>query len=440
MSKIGIIIQREFNQRVKKKSFILTTLLTPLLLIGLMVAPALIMMAGGSGEKEIIVVDNSGVIADQLKNEDKLVFKKTDKSAEELRNSANEEEVFGYMVIGKEIMTDPSALQLYSYEPSTMEIENAITSQVEKIIEDSKLKQYNIENLSEILADVKTKVSISTFQVDESGKDKASSSALSFGVAYLFGFLIYMFVFIYGGMVMQGVVEEKSSKVLEIMVSSVKPFQLMLGKILGIAAVALTQFLIWMVLVFVLGTVAMSMLAPEVAQQAAQSASMGVDVSQVTSNVNPETMDIIKNITDIGYLAKLFGGFVVFFIGGYLLYAAMFAAIGSAVDNVADTQQLQLPVTIPLILAIIVLINAMNDPNGPVAFWFSLIPFTSPIIMMARIPYGVPAWQIITSIVLLYASFIGMVWTAGKIYRVGIFMYGKKPTLKELIKWSRYKG
>ncbi len=441
MSKIGIIIQREFNQRVRKKSFIITTILTPILMIGLIAAPILIAMAGSSDEKTIVVVDESGVIAGRLQDGGKLRFRKTDKSAEELRRN-REENVFGYLAVGKDIVTNPSDITLYSYEPSTMEVERNIASQVEDIIENIRLQAYNIENLPQIMADVRADVSLSTYRIDEEGQDKASSSVLSYGVAYVFGFLIYLFVFIYGGMVMQGVVEEKSSKVLELMVSSVKPFQLMLGKILGIAAVALTQFFIWMVLLFVFGTVLGSLVMPDpdTLREAAQGATMGMDVSGMTGNLNPETMEIIRNVTDLSYLAKLFGGFVIFFIGGYLLYAAMFAAVGSAVDNVADTQQLQLPISMPLILSIIVLINAMNDPNGKLAFWFSLIPFTSPIIMMARIPYGVPFWQLAVSVLLLYGSFVGMVWVAGKIYRVGIFMYGKKPTLKEVVKWARYKN
>ncbi len=439
MGKIGIIIQREFNERVRKKSFILTTILTPLLFIGIMVVPALLMKLKTSGPKEIAVADASGIIAEQLSNEGQLRFLPKDASLEELKaqkNNGELENLFGILVIGKEVMENPRDVQLYTYESSTLDIENAISQQIEKIIEEQKLKQYDIDSLPQIMAAVKTDVALTAFRIDENGNDKESSSILSMGLAYVFGFLIYMFVFIYGAMVMQGVVEEKSSKVLEIMVSSVRPYELMMGKIIGIATVAITQFLIWMVVMFIGGSLAMQAFAGDLA---ASASTMPGAVPPGLEEVNPETIAAIKSITDIGFLVNILGGFLVYFIGGYLLYAAMFAAIGSAVDNVADTQQLQLPVTIPMILALIIMLNVMRDPHSSMAVWFSMIPLTSPIIMVARLPYGVPIWQLVLSITLLYASFIFMVWVAGKIYRVGIFMYGKKPTFGELLKWIRYK-
>ena len=432
MSKIGLIIGREFNQRVRKRSFILTTILTPLLMIGLMVAPALLMQIKSDRTKEILVVDGSGIVAGKLQGDSHVKFTPTDKSEQQLRDSR--EDIYGFLVVGSDIVGDPADLRLYTYEASTFDLENDIVSQVRKIVEAEKLKAYDIDDLPQILESVKTDVSLQAFQIDaEAGSEKASSSVLAMGSAYIFGFLIYMFVFMYGVMVMHGVIEEKSSKVLEIIVSSVKPFDLMLGKILGIASVAIVQFLIWMVLVFVLGTAAVQMLAGDALAQSAQMA------GGMPEGMNPEAMAALKGVTDFGFLFKLFGGFIVYFIGGYLLYAAMFAAIGSAVDNVQDTQQLQLPVTIPMIFALIVMMNVMREPNSTLAVWCSIIPFTSPIIMMARIPYGVPAWQLVLSVAMLYASFIAMVWVAGKVYRVGIFMYGKKPTFKELYKWIRYR-
>lgn len=436
MGKIGIIIQREFNERVRKRSFIITTVLTPLLMVGLMVGPAILMNLQSSDTKHILVVDQSELIGTQLQSDEQLAFETTTKSADEIR--ADKNDVFGILIIGQDIMTNPKNVQLYTYESSTLDVENGISRQIRGIIEGEKLKQYDIADLPKIMEDIKTDVSLQAFRIDESGEDKESSSLLSIGLAYVFGFMIYMFVFIYGGMVMQGVIEEKSSKVLEIMVSSVKPYELMMGKILGIASVAITQFLIWIVLIFVLGTVAMQMFAGDM-MAAAQAMPTAGAMPAGMEGMDPEALAALKSVTDLGFLAKMFGGFLIYFIGGYLLYAAMFAAIGSAVDNMQDTQQLQLPVTIPMILALLVMMNVMRDPHSSLAVWFSMIPLTSPIIMMTRIPYGVPLWQIITSIVLLYGSFIFMVWVAGKIYRVGIFMYGKKPSLRELIKWSRYK-
>lgn len=439
MNKIGLIIGREFNERVRKRSFIITTILTPLLMVGIMIAPILLAQLKSDKVKDILVIDHSGIIAPLLQSDDEVTFTPTDRSAEELRTAPREG--YGFLVIGEDIMTNPRNLQLYSHESATIGVENNITSQVRRIIEAEKLKAYDIADLPKIMEDIKTSVSLQSFQIDSTGKEKQSSGMLSMGAAYMFGFLIYIFIFMYGAMVMQGVVEEKSSKVLEIMVSSVRPFELMLGKILGIASVAITQFVIWMVLIFVLGTAAMQFFAGDMlAHGASMGGAMGAGaMPEGMGNMDPEALAALRGMTDLGFLAKMFGGFLIFFIGGYLLYAAMFAAIGSAVDNVQDTQQLQLPVTVPLILAILVLMSVMRDPGSQVAFWFSIIPFTSPIIMMARIPYGVPAWEIVTSVVLLYGSFIFMVWVAGKVYRVGIFMYGKKPTFKELYKWITYK-
>lgn len=437
MSRIGLIIGREFNQRVRKRSFIITTILTPLLMVGLMVSPALLMSIKSTDYKEILVVDESGFIAPELKNIGDLTLTQTDQTPEQLKESR--QNVYGFLVIGEDVVTNPKNVQLYSYDASTVDIQKNITSQVSKIIETKRLLEYDIANLPEIMAQIKTNVSLQSFVIGDSGEQKESSGVLSMVASYIFGIMIYMFVFIYGGMVMQGVIEEKSSKVLEIMVSSVKPFELMMGKILGIAAVAITQFIIWIVLIFVLGSLAMQFFVGDMmAQGAAMAPAMG-GVPQGMEGLDPEAIVAIKAITDIGFIAKMVAGFLIYFIGGYLLYAAMFAAIGSAVDNMQDAQQMQLPITIPLILAIFVTMQVMQDPNSNIAIWFSMIPLTSPIVMMARIPYGVPLWQLALSIGILYASFISMVWVSGKIYRVGIFMYGKKPGFKELCKWINYK-
>lgn len=441
MGKIRIIAAREFNERVRKKSFIITTILMPLFFVALMFVPALMMNIKSDDVKEVIVVDQSGLIGDRLQPDGQLTFTPSDRSFEELRNQQNE--VFGILVVGQDIATNPSNLQLFAYESSTINIEAAITDQVRTIIESEKLKEYNIEDIDAILEAIKTPVSIQVKQLNESGEAQESSSILNIALAYIFGFLIYMFVFLYGNMVLQGVIEEKSTKVMEVMVSSVKPFQLMMGKILGIASVAVTQFVIWVVFILVVGGVAMSLFGVG-DMMAAATASAAMDPAAMMGAAEMPAMDgemlaVLSTITDPSYLFRILGGFLVYFIGGYLLYAAMFAAVGSAVDNEKDTNNLQLPITIPLILAIFVMMSAMQDPHGPLAFWFSLIPFTSPVVMMVRLPYGVPSWELWLSIGLLIGTFVAMVYLAGKIYRVGVFMYGKKPTLGELAKWIRYK-
>ncbi len=441
MGKIGIIAAREFNERVKKKSFIITTILMPLFFVALMFVPALMMNIKSDEAKEVIVVDQSGLIGDRLVSDGQLTFSPSEKSFEELRDEAHE--VFGILVVGSDIATNPSNLQLFAYESSTINIEQAITDQVRTIVESEKLKEYNIEDIDAILEAIKTPVSIQVKQLDESGDAKESSSILNIALAYIFGFLIYMFVFLYGNMVMQGVIEEKSTKVMEVMVSSVKPFQLMMGKILGIASVAVTQFAIWVVFILVVGGAAMSLLGVDEMMAAASSASAMDPAAMMGAagvpSLDDETLSIIRTVTDPGYLLRILGGFLIYFVGGYLLYAAMFAAVGSAVDNEKDTNNLQMPITIPLILGIFVMMSAMQEPHGPLAFWFSMIPFTSPIVMMVRLPYGVPGWELALSVGLLVVTFVGMVWLAGKIYRVGVFMYGKKPTMRELLKWARYK-
>lgn len=441
MGKIGIIAAREFNERVRKKSFIITTIAMPVAFVAIM-AIMVLMMTMGSKTKNIEVIDNSGIIVSKLENTSTLRFSGSDRTLEEIK-AEKPEGVFGILVIGKDVVENSKNIQFYTFQSSTIDIEEEISGQIRGIIEDEKLKTYNIDNLAQIMEEVKTNVSLYTMQISDSGDMKESSSALSMAVASIFGFLIYMFVILYGSMVMQGVIEEKTSKVLELMVSSVKPFQLMMGKILGIASVAITQLLIWVVFIAIAGGAITTFFMGDMVEAAKTVQESGVAMQGMNmnglENLSDQQIAIIKSVTDVGYLLKLGIGFLLYFIGGYLLYAAMFAAVGSAVDNEKDTQNLQMPITIPLLIAIVVMMNTMRDPNGSLSFWFSMIPFTSPIVMMSRLPYGVPTWELLTSIALLYATFIAIVWIAGKIYRVGIFMYGKKPTFSELYKWIKYK-
>ena len=440
MGKIGIIAGREFNERVRKKSFIFTTILMPICLVAIMFIPALMMNISSDEKKEVLVVDQSGLVGDRLQDDSTLTFTLSDQTAEEVLGQKHEG-LFGILIVGGDVLTNPSNVQLLTYESSTINIESAISGQISTILESEKLKEYNIEDIDTILAAIKTNVSLKVKQLDStSGDAKESSSVLNIALAYIFGFLIYMFVFLYGNMVMQGVIEEKSNKVMEVMVSSVRPFELMMGKILGIASVAVTQFVIWVVFILLVGGAAVSLLG---LGDVVASAGAGIDPAAIAAaapiDLDSEMVSIIATITDPAYLLRIFGGFLIYFIGGYLLYAAMFAAVGSAVDNEKDTNNLQLPITLPLMVAIFVMLNAMQDPHGPLAFWCSMIPFTSPIVMMVRLPYGVPGWELALSIGLLVVTFVGMVYLAGRIYRVGVFMYGKKPTFKELAKWLRFK-
>ena len=439
MSKVGIIISREFNERVRKKSFIITTILMPVLMIGLMIVPALVMNYSRGDTKHIAVIDESGLVLPALESDEVLVFQPTDLPLAEARTQLTDG--FGVLWIGKDVLENPSEVKLYANTSSSILVESGIESQVSRILEREKLKAYDIDDLPRILEAVKTPVHLQIFRNDESGAQdrQARSSAISSVVGMVLGFVLYMFLLIYGAMVMQSVIEEKNNRVLEVVVSSIRPFQLMMGKILGVASVAIVQVLLWGVLIAGVGALVMPHLMPEDVMASAQAMQQGMPDAASMSGMNPEMLQAVAAMTDLGYIVKIFVSLLLFVFGGYLLYSAMFAAVGSAVDNVQDASQLQMPITLPIILALLMMFVVIKDPNSQLAFWFSIIPFTSPIVMMARIPYDIPLWEVALSLVVLYASFVGMVWFAAKIYRVGIFMYGKKPSLKELFKWIRYK-
>ena len=438
MTQIGIIIGREFNERVRKKSFIISTILMPVFVIAMMVIPSLIMFYAKGDAKVVAVVDDSGLIAPQLESTDDLIFESSDDDLAQTRRTRTD--IFGVLHIGSDIMQNPNDVRLYTNGASAPMVEEAIGGSIESIIEREKLKQYDIHDLQSILAAVETSVSLSVFRNDAEGDsaELSSSTAVSTGVGMILGMILYMFLIIYGAMVMQSVIEEKNSRVLEVMVSSIKPFQLMLGKILGVAAVAAVQVAIWGVLICGTCAVALPMIIPsDVADNVAALQAGTLDT--MNADVDVEMLKIVGTVSDTGYMVSIFVWLLLFMVGGYLLYSAMFAAIGSSVESVQDASQLHMIVQMPIIISIFVMMTIMNDPSSAVAVWCSYIPFTSPVVMMARIPSGVPVWEIVTSLVILYATFAAMVWLAAKIYRVGIFMYGKKPTLKELWKWMKYK-
>ena len=436
MNKIGIIITREFNERVRKKSFIITTILMPLLMIGLMVAPSLMMLFAKGEQKSLVVIDQSGIIAPQLEGDEEITFTPMDVTLEEARADSN---IFGVLWLGSDVVDNPSHEKLYTNSSSSMSLESNLASQMEKIIERERLKRYDIENLEQIMQDVNVKVSFTTFRNDlsEEGEDEeATSSAIAYLLGLVLGMMLYMFLIIYGSMVMTSVIEEKGSRVLDVLVSSVSPFQLMMGKILGVASVAVTQIAIWGVLVCGIGAVVLPALMPEDVMQTVEAVQMG-QMTSVEADIDADLLSAVSLATDVGGLIMMFVWLLLFLVGGFLFYSAMFAAVGSAVDSIQDANQLQTPITVPIILALILAMSVFNDPNSTLAFWGSIIPFTSPVVMMARVPFGIPTWQIILSLVLLYASVVAMAWAAGKIYRVGIFMHGKKPSFKELLSWIK---
>lgn len=445
MNKIFLVLEREFLTRVRKKSFIIMTILTPILFAALMVVPAVIASMEDKNERQIAVIDDSGIFEGKINETEYLKFTfLKDVKVEDIKETFPESNYYAVLYIGKMVATTPDAVVLYSDKQPSIDITSHISSAIKNEIESQKLMAYDIENLDEILNNIKTNVRVRTIKWTKGGEAKESSTELTMGIAYILSFLVYMLIFLFGTQVMRGVIEEKSSRIVEVIVSSVKPFQLMMGKILGIASVSLVQIVLWIVLTFglvsVAGTLLLDKSSPEANKEAIanlmeqQGAAQAMPVNVADESFADEMMGALSNV-DFVYII---GWFIFFFLGGYLLYAAMFAAVGSAVDNEADTQQLVMPITIPLILAIVVMVSGLKSPDGTISFWFSMIPFTSPIVMITRLPYGVPPWELALSAALLVATFIFMTWLAAKIYRTGILLYGKKHTWAEMWKWIRY--
>ena len=441
MRNIGLILMREFRERVYKKSFIITTILMPLLMILLGAAPTLIMEFVDSETKKISVIDESGIVASKLVSDKELVFELGEKDLQQALIEASEDEgCFGVLHIGKDIVENTNDVRLYTSSSSSLVIEENIADQIEKVIEGERLKAYDIENLEEILEKVKASVHLTTFRTDEERESAATSAIASSLVGMVLGFLLYFILAIYGSMVMQSVIEEKSSRILEVMVSTVKPFEMLMGKILGIALVAAVQVLVWGVLIVLFSAVIMPALMPENVLESVQQVQAGADVTALATQqeLSPEMLTAMASLLDTGHLAMIIGTVLLYLVGGFLLFASLYAAIGASVDQAQDAQQLTTIITLPIIVAFVVTMMVMKDPNSPLVFWCSMIPFTSPIVMVARIPSGIPTWEIVTSLLLLYATFTICVWGAAKIYKIGIFMHGTKPTLRDLWRWLKY--
>lgn len=428
MNKTGIIIGREFWERVRKKSFIITTILTPILMLGLCLAPTLMMMHDTSDVRKIMVVDETeGQFVGRSLQSDKSVEYRLLENKSRKEASAeysDEKDAFGILWIGSDILEHTDQIQLISNASSSLMLEEKISDQVSGILRTEKLRSYDIDGLDRIIAESNIRVSLSTMKNDGSGDEESmekTSSAVSMILSLVLGMLLYMFIIIYGQQVLTTVIEEKQSRVLDVMVTSCSPFELMMGKILGIAAVAAVQVLIWGVLI----GIASAVLTPMIPAGA----------MEATSGLPAAT----AKFGDILFILKLFLWLLLYIIGGFLLYASLYAAAGSSVDSIQDAQQFSTIILLPIIAGIIIMMSVFNNPDSGVVFWCSMIPFTSPIVMMARIPFDVPAWQIIVSLLILYATFVLTTWLAARIYRIGIFMHGRKPSWKELGNWLRTK-
>lgn len=443
MNKISIIILREFMTRVTKKSFILLTILMPFLFAALVFVPIWLGQINSSDQLKIAVIDPTNHYFQCLESNDQYQFVRADKMDPAFKSDTTD--IDAVLQITDDLALNPKAISLGSRSEMQINMVNYIENQLEDQIRRDKLEAYNIPQLDKIVDDLDQGFSISTVKWNDDGEETFSSSDIAMAVGFLFTFLIYMFVMSYGGMVMSGVMEEKTNRIMEIMVSSVKPFQLMMGKIIGVALVGFVQIAIWgVMLAGIIFGVSFFFGSDTIVQaQSAQATMPG-------ANVNPEQVqaaqaamensgaDIVNALTNLPF-AELGIMFVLMFIGGYLLYASFFAAVGASINSQEDSSQFMMPVISVMVFGMYAAMGSIGNTDGPLAFWSSLFPLTAPIVMMVRIPFGVPFWQELLSIVLLYATAIGMVWVAGKIYRVGILMYGKKPTFKELIKWISYK-
>jgi ABC-2 type transport system permease protein len=433
MSKVLLVIQREYLARVKKKSFLIATILTPLIfpaIMGIFVWIA-VQEKDGQSLRIIEVVDDTGLFF--MESSEQYAFTSSDIDPEAAKKMVQDGERYGFLHIPKLDLQNPTGIQFYGVENPSLTLMGYLESALKRKIEDQKLYDQGID--PKVLKEIRTDVSIKSITLGEQGEEKINNANVNYAIGFLSGILIYIFIFVYGNQIMQGVIEEKSTRIVEILVSSLKPFQLMMGKIVGIGAVGLTQFLIWVVLIGTLSTLVMGVLGFQMPQQQAMEMA-NPEFAQATPD-SSELTDILAVINGIDFVALVLS-FVMYFLGGYLLYGSLFAAIGSAVDAPSDAQQFMFPITIPLIVAYMGLfVFVLQDPTSTTSFWLSIIPLTSPIAMMGRISYGVPFWELALSMGLLVLGFLFTTWLAGKIYRIGILMHGTKPTYKILWKWIK---
>ena len=445
---ISTIISREYLTRVKKKSFLLTTFLVPIFFAAVCILPSVIMVMAKEKGKEIAIVDQSGLVKPYLVDNKSVTYSFYDGPIDDKQSFVKEKGVDALVMISAiDSVSKTLSVASYSEKPLSIDLTEEVRSKVNDAVEDYRISQYDIADLKTIMEDIRVNTPMSTYVFDDSGQEKESSFEVPMIISMVLSMIIYIFVMMFSGMVMQSVIEEKSSRVVEVLVSSVKATELMFGKIIGVACVALTQFFLWIVLTLVLvgGFAAFigfdSLMgdpaqAQEMMEMTAQMG--GADMAQMTEAISQESGlgTVLNTLMDFNWGQMVFA-FIIYFVLGYLLYASFFAAIGSAVENEADTQQLQTPLTVPLLLAFFIAMYAFKAPDSPVVWWGSMIPFTSPIVMLARIPYGVPAWELALSVALLVATFIACGWASAKIYKIGILMFGKKTTFKDLWKWLR---
>ena len=436
MNKIGLIIKREYFTRVKKRSFIIMTFLGPLLIAAVYIIPILLALHADNEKRTIAVVDQSHWFERQFVSTENQTFIRLDDISIDSTKKLVQDGFFDIALFIPETQLNiPSSAVVYSMKQVPLSVEEHIKEVMKSEIQVQKLLAAGVD--PDILESIKTNINLSVIRMDEDGSEKETFTEVQFALGMILAVLIYIFIMLFGGQVMQDVTEEKSSRIVEVIVSSVKPFQLMMGKIIGVSLVAITQFVMWILLtgvIYVGFSAAVGISHPEAISQGTV---MTQEINSSNIMDNEAVQDVLNIVHSIDF-GTIIVSFIVFFLLGYLLYATLFAAIGSLVENNTDSQQFTLPVLAPLLIAIISSIYIVNNPDGSLAVWLSMIPFTSPIVMMVRIPFGIPIWQVVVSALLLAGTFVGMTWVAAKVYRTGILMYGKKPTYKEIFKWLKY--
>ncbi|MDR2773692.1 MAG: ABC transporter permease [Tannerella sp.] len=433
MNRIGIVAKREYLHRVNKKSFIFITLFAPVLFAAMMFVPLWLSSIKSSDVYEVAVMDRTGKYASLFEDTDRFRFvgDAGHASADESRNSRPD--IFAFLEITDDLLENPKAVTIYSEKQIPQDLKREVNQVLKQYLEKEKRASFNIPNIDEIIEKSRVNIDVQTIKWGKDGTESESSSEVSSIIGMAFTLIIYMFILMYGAMVMQSVMEEKANRIVEVIISSIRPFDLMMGKITAIGLVGITQVFVWCIMTTVLvGIGGMFMGAGGGHDISAIQPGMQYGMAGMSSSAN-----ILSKFSSFNFV-EIIIYFVLFFIGGYISYASLFAAVGAAVDSPEDSQQFMTPMMVLLIFAVYAGMYSMNNPDGPLAFWCSLIPFTSPVVMMIRIPYEIPFWQILISLVLLFASDIFFVWLSAKIYRVGILMYGKKPGFKDIARWVKY--
>ena len=436
MSKIWIIIQREFMTRVKKKSFILLTILMPFIFAALIMVPLMLATIQGDEQKTVMVVDKTGRYVGSLKSTANYAFVPTADNKDEFYTE--DSEVEAVVQITADLAKNPKAVTIYSPREVKAELLSYVETCLGEQVRREKLSAYNIPELETIIADIQTDFHVATVKRNAEGDETSSNTYIAMTAGFIFTFLIYMFVMSYGGMVMQSVMEEKTNRIVELMVSSVKPFQLMMGKIVGVALVGFVQLLIWGVMLAVILSACSVAFGWDMAAMSEAQGAMMTGVQAGMPAMDTADAEMLAALLNLPF-AELGIMFVLYFVGGYLLYASFFAAVGASINAQEDSSQFIMPVVLIMVFGLYAAMYSVENTDGPLAFWASMFPLTSPIVMMVRIPFDVPLWQELLSLGLLYGTALLFVWVGARIYRVGILMYGKKPSLREMLKWLRYK-